>query len=75
MTRRSADAVAALAVLAFAAAYWWAAAAIEDSLLSDAVGAGGVPKAIAGLLGICALLLGFRSLRAAGLGPPGAVTI
>jgi hypothetical protein len=63
MTTRSADAIAAALVLALAATYWRAAAAIQDSLLSDAVGAGGYPKTIAALLGLCGLMLAIGAMR------------
>lgn len=53
-----------LGALALAATYGWQAAAIEDSLLSDTIGAGGVPLGIAGLVGLCGAALALRGLRA-----------
>ena len=48
--------------MALGAAYFAQAAAIEDSLLSDAIGAGGVPKGIAILIGGAGAALLARSL-------------
>lgn len=47
--------------LALAGAYWAAANALPESLLSDAVGADGVPKGLAVLLGIFSALIGLRA--------------
>jgi hypothetical protein len=49
--------------LALAAAYWRAADALPASLLSDAIGAGGIPKALAALLAFFSILVGIRGLR------------
>ena len=51
------DRVLAIAAAVFAASYVAAARGLEDSLLSDAVGAGGVPQGVGGLLGAAAVLL------------------
>jgi putative tricarboxylic transport membrane protein len=48
--------------LVLAGAYWAAANALPRSLLSDAVGADGVPKALAVLLAVFSLLVGIRGL-------------
>lgn len=62
---RAQDGALALAAIALGLAWWWQAASIEDSLLSDAVGAGGVPKALAlSMAGAGALLLARTLLRA-----------
>ncbi len=50
--------------MALGGAYLAQAIAIEDSLLSDAVGAGGVPKGIGALMIGAGALLALRSLRA-----------
>jgi len=68
------DVALGLAALALAVAYWLAADGIQDSLLSDAVGAGGLPKALAVVMGGAGALLAIRAalLRgaaAAGAGP------
>ena len=47
--------------LALAAAYWAAAHALPSSMLSDAVGAGGVPKGVAVLLALLSLFIGARA--------------
>jgi len=49
------DHVCAALGLALAVAYWLAADAVPVSLLSDNVGAGGVPKGIALILGVLSL--------------------
>jgi hypothetical protein len=54
--------------LALAAAYWVAANAVPRSMLSDAVGADGVPKGLAVALAAFSLLIGVRALRSAGEG-------
>jgi hypothetical protein len=53
-----------LAALGLAAAYWVEADGIRDSLLSDAVGAGGMPKALAVIMGGAGALLALRSVFA-----------
>ena len=50
-----------LALMGFAAAYYAGALAIPDSLLSDEVGAAGLPKALGLALGACGALLAVRS--------------
>jgi putative tricarboxylic transport membrane protein len=57
------DHVCAALGIGIAAAYWFAADAIPTSLLSDSVGAGGVPKAIALLLGVLACAVLFSKQR------------
>lgn len=52
-----------LGAMALAACYGWQAVAIEDSLLSDTIGAGGVPLGIAVMVGLCGAMLALRSLR------------
>lgn len=47
--------------LALAGAYWAAASALPESLLSDAVGADGVPRGLAVLLGVFSALIGLRA--------------
>jgi putative tricarboxylic transport membrane protein len=59
---RARDLCLALAAIALGLAWWWQAARIEDSLLSDAVGAGGVPMALAALMAAAGLLLLLRTL-------------
>lgn len=59
---RARDASLAFAAIALGLAWYWKAAQIEDSLLSDAVGAGGVPKALAALMAAAGALLLARSL-------------
>ena len=46
--------------LALAGAYWAGAAALPESLLADAVGAEGVPKALAALLALLSVVIGIR---------------
>ena len=57
------DLVLAAAGLALAALYGWAANGLQASLLADAVGADGVPKALAAALAGLSLLIGARALR------------
>lgn len=47
--------------LALAGAYWAAANALPESLLSDAVGADGVPKGLAVLLAVFSVLVALRA--------------
>lgn len=61
MTARS-DAALGLSALALGSAYFVLAVGIEDSLLADAIGAGGVPKGIAALIAGAGALLLVRSL-------------
>jgi hypothetical protein len=49
--------------LALAAAYWAAAEALPASFLSDAVGADGLPKALATLLAVFSLVIAVQALR------------
>ncbi len=56
------DIALGLAALVLAGAYWALAAAVPVSLLSDAVGPGGVPMAIAVLMGGAGAVLVIRSL-------------
>ena len=49
------DALTGALVLLFAALYLREAGSIESSLLSDAVGADGVPRAVGGLMALCGL--------------------
>lgn len=59
------DLVFAACGLALAAVYWWAAHQLPTSMLSDAVGADGVPKGLAVALAAFSLLVGIRALRRA----------
>ena len=56
------DLVCAAIGLALAGAYWAAASRLPTSFLSDAVGADGVPKALAALLAVLSLAIGARAL-------------
>ncbi len=58
------DRLLALLALIGAALYIAAARQIEDSLLSDGVGAGGVPQAVGAVLGLAALALCLRAWQA-----------
>ena len=58
------DAVIGLVVLAFAGLYYLAAGTIRHSSLEDAVGAAGMPNALAALLAGLAILMVLRSLLA-----------
>jgi putative tricarboxylic transport membrane protein len=55
--------------LALAAAYWVAADGLPTSILSDSVGADGVPKGLAVLLSAFSLVIGIRALRRPGAAP------
>lgn len=57
------DRVLALLAAVFAVSLITAARAIEDSLLSDAVGAGGVPQGVGGVMLVAALALFGSSFR------------
>jgi hypothetical protein len=57
------DLVCAALGLALAAAYWIAANALPESLLSDAVGADGLPKAYAVVLAALSLLIAVQAWR------------
>ncbi len=57
------DLVCAALGLSLAAAYWRAADALPASFLSDAVGAGGVPKALAVALAVLSVFVGIRAMR------------
>ena len=61
LTGRQRDRLLALLVAAFAASYVAAARGIEDSLLSDAVGAGGVPQGVGIAMFIAAVALFAKS--------------
>lgn len=62
---RAPDVALGLAAFVLGLAWYWQAAAIEDSLLSDAVGAGGVPMGLAALMAAAGAALVLRSLRSA----------
>jgi len=64
---RAPDIALGLVATALGLGWYWQAASIEDSLLSDAVGAGGVPMALALLMAGAGVLLVLRSLRTAPL--------
>jgi putative tricarboxylic transport membrane protein len=55
------DLWAGLALMALAGGYYMAALGIHQSLLSDVVGAAGIPKLLAALLGLCGVLMVVRS--------------
>ncbi len=61
MTERRRDRLLAVLALLFAATCVAGARAIEDSLLADAVGAGGVPQGVAIAMGLAALALFAKS--------------
>ena len=61
MSDRQRDRVLALLALMLAAACVTGARAIEDSLLADAVGAGGVPQGVGIAMGLAALALFLKS--------------
>ena len=63
------DLVCAAIGLALAGAYWAAASRLPTSFLSDAVGADGVPKALAVLLAVFSLAIGARALFRPAEGP------
>ncbi len=60
-TARQRDRVLAVCTAVFAALYVNAARGIEDSLLSDAVGAGGVPQGVGIAMGLAAVALFVKS--------------
>lgn len=62
MSASARDIALGLAALVFASAYWALAADLPISLLSDAVGPGGVPVAIAMLMAAAGVVLILRSL-------------
>jgi hypothetical protein len=62
---RARDRLLAMGAAVFAASYVSAARGIEDSLLSDAVGAGGVPQGVGVAMGAAALALFIKSFAAA----------
>ncbi len=59
------DRLLAVGAVVFAASYVSAARGIENSLLSDAVGAGGVPQAVGIAMGVAAIALFIKSFGAA----------
>jgi len=65
MTPRRSDLALGLAVLVLSAAYLEGAARIPESLLSDAVGAAGLPRAVGWSTGVIGALLCVRSVLAA----------
>lgn len=62
MTVRRGDLALGIAAVAFAAAYLHAASGIGESLLSDTVGAAGVPRGVGWAIGAVGVLLCVRSL-------------
>lgn len=62
---RARDRLLAVLTATFAASYITAARGIEDSLLADAVGAGGVPQGVGAVMLLAALALFAKSFRAA----------
>ena len=63
LSDRQRDRLLAVLAAAFAASLIAAARGIEDSLLSDAVGAGGVPQAVGVVMAVVALALFAKSFR------------
>lgn len=63
-----------LAVMALAGIYYFGALGISDSLLSDEVGAAGLPKLLAVALALAGALLALRSQTAGGLRVTVAIT-
>lgn len=61
------DLWAGLALMALATAYYVAALGIQRSLLSDEIGAAGLPKALAVILAVAGALLAARSQWAAAI--------
>ena len=61
---RARDRLLAVLTATFAASYITAARGIEDSLLADAVGAGGVPQGVGAVMLLAALALFAKSFRA-----------
>jgi putative tricarboxylic transport membrane protein len=61
LTDASADKITGAAGMLAGAAYGYTALNIEDSLLADAVGAGGVPLAVSATLFLAALILSLRA--------------
>src|SRR5690348_10470927 len=57
----SRDLIGGVIALALAVGYYAAAAALPVSLLSDEVGADGIPKALAVALGLCSIVLLLRA--------------
>jgi putative tricarboxylic transport membrane protein len=55
-----------LVAAALALGYWLEAEDIQESLLSDAIGTGGVPKVLAAILGGAGLLMALRGALARG---------
>lgn len=64
-----ADRACALAAIGLASVYAWLCGGIQESLLSDAVGAQGVPRALAAALALLGTLLLLRSFRSRADGP------
>lgn len=62
MNRQRPNLIAALLGIALSLAYIWQARSIEDSLLADEVGAGGVPTGVGLLLLVASVVLLVRSL-------------
>jgi putative tricarboxylic transport membrane protein len=63
---RAPDLWIGLAITALAVGYYMAARGISDSMLSDEVGAAGLPKLLAGVLAASGVLLAIRSQTGAG---------
>jgi putative tricarboxylic transport membrane protein len=71
---RQRDRLLALATLVFAGSLIAGARGLEDSLLSDAVGAGGVPQGVGIVMGLAAVALFGKSFLSAG-SKPGAAAV
>jgi hypothetical protein len=74
MKVRRGDLALGLVTIVLAGAYLWLAGRIPESLLSDAVGAAGLPRAVGWTLGVVGVLLCARALRrgSAAAGEPAA---
>jgi hypothetical protein len=70
MKLHRADLALGLASIAFAAGYLWLAGGIRESLLSDAVGAAGVPRAVGWAIAAVGVLLCVRSVLRPGAPAP-----
>jgi putative tricarboxylic transport membrane protein len=70
MTIRRADFALGIAAILLSAAWLHGASRIPDSLLSDAVGAAGLPRAVGWVMAVVGLLLCVRSLRGPAQGEP-----
>ena len=68
MKLRRTDFFLGLGAIALAGGYLYVGSSIQESMLSDATGAGGVPRALGWAMGVLGLLLCLRSLSFAASG-------